>query len=399
MANANLTTKWVWQLPLTGFDQFMTFAPYFYDWIDHPNYDEYWAKLDVETRYDEVKVPALNELCLVRHLPGGVLPELRRDAERGRDEGGPEGDQDPRRPLRPRGRQRESHVRTGLDRRLLSAEAALRFFDRYLKGIENGYEDDPNVTLNVLVPPDTGKTGSGFTVTSDSYPLPGTWNLNLFLSSGGNANSSKGDGELVWEEVRQQGSRPDRYDYDPAKPVPTTGGNMCCNNVLPNGAQDQTEVELRNDVLVYTSAPLDQDLAVIGPVEVKLWAKTSARDTDFTAKLVDVHLDGASHNVLDRVVRARFRRGSKLPPSLIEPNEEYEYRLLLGNAGTMFRKGHRIRLEISSSNFPHYDRNLNTGAVNEWTAEMKVAHQTILHDRHHSSRLVLPIAPGVSIPH
>ena len=102
---------------------------------------------------------------------------------------------------------------------------------------------------------------------------------------------------------------------DPAKPVPTTGGNMCCNNVLlANGAQDQTEVELRNDVLVYTSGPLDHDLAVIGPVEVKLWAKTSARDTDFTAKLVDVHLDGATHNVLDRIVRARFRRGSKLPP-------------------------------------------------------------------------------------
>ena len=252
----------------------------------------------------------------------------------------------------------------------------------------------------MLVPPDTGKTGSGFIVTGDSYPLPGTWDLRLFLSSGGNANSSKGDGELVWDEPRHKGSRPDRYDYDPAKPVPTTGGNMCCNNVLlANGAQDQTEVELRDDVLVYTSPRLDRDLAVIGPVEVKLWAKTSARDTDFTAKLVDVHLDGASHNVLDRIVRARFRRGSKLPPSPIEPHEEYEYRILLGNAGTIFRKGHRIRLEISSSSFPHYDRNLNTGEVNEWSAEMKVAHQTILHDRHHASRLVLPIAPGVSIPH
>ena len=398
LANAKLTTKWVWQLPLTGFDQFTTFAPYFYDWIDHPNYDAYWAKLDVETRYDDVEVPALNVSAWYDIFQVGSF----RNYAGMRSEGGtPAARKGTKIIVGPYGHAGDSGNPTfGPDLTAgPSAEAQLRFFDRYLKGIENGYEDDLNVTLNVLVPPDTGKTGSGFIVTGDSYPLPGTWNLNLFLSSGGNANSSKGDGELVWEEVRQRGSRPDRYDYDPAKPVPTTGGNMCCNNVLPNGAQDQTEVELRNDVLVYTSAPLDRDLAVIGPVEVKLWAKTSARDTDFTAKLVDVHLDGASHNVLDRIVRARFRRGSKLPPSLIEAHEEYEYRILLGNAGTIFRKGHRIRLEISSSSFPHYDRNLNTGEVNEWSAEMKVAHQTILHDRHHSSRLVLPIAPGVSIPH
>ncbi len=174
---------------------------------------------------------------------------------------------------------------------------------------------------------------------------------------------------------------------------------MCCNAVLlPDGAQDQTEVERRDDVLVYTSAPLGSDVAVIGPVEVRLWARSSARDTDFTAKLVDVHLDGASHNVLDRVVRARFRHGSKFPPSLIEPGEEYEYRIFLGNAGTIFRRGHRIRIEVSSSNFPHFDRNLNTGKVNEWSSEMQVAHQTVLHDNRHPSRLVLPIAP-VSIPH
>ena len=174
---------------------------------------------------------------------------------------------------------------------------------------------------------------------------------------------------------------------------------MCCNNVLlPNGAQDQTDVELRNDVLVYTTGPLDQDLAVIGPVEVSLWAQSSARDTDFTAKLVDVHLDGVSHNVLDRIVRARLRQDSKLPPTLIEPGETYEFRIPLGNAGTILKKGHRIRLEISSSSFPHYDRNLNTGKVNEWTAETQVAHQTVLHDGKHPSHVLLPIVPNVSVP-
>ena len=397
-ANAELTTKWVWTLPLTGFDQFTTFAPYFYDWIDHPDYDDYWARLDVETRWDRVKVPALMNSAWYDIFQVGSF----RNFHGMRREGGTRAAREGTKILvGPYGHAGDSGAPTfGADPigALLDVDSQLRFFDRYLKGIENGYEDDPNVTLYVLVPPDTGKTGSGFIVHGDSYPLPGTWNKELFLSSGGNANTSSGDGALVEDEPRWKGSRPDRFDYDPANPVPTTGGNMCCNAILVlDGAQDQTEVEKRSDVLVYSTGPLSADVAVIGPVEVKLWAESSTPDTDFTAKLVDVHLDGASHNVLDRIVRARFRHGSKLPPSLIEPGREYEYRIFLGNAGTIFKKGHRIRLEISSSSFPHYDRNLNTGKVNEWSSEMKVAHQTVLHDKHHPSRLVLPIAP-VSIP-
>jgi putative CocE/NonD family hydrolase len=174
---------------------------------------------------------------------------------------------------------------------------------------------------------------------------------------------------------------------------------MCCNGVLLlAGAREQSQVELRNDVLVYTSATLDRDVAVIGPVSVKLWAKSSARDTDFTGKLVDVHLDGRTHNVLDRIVRARYRHGSKLPPSLIQPEKAYEYTILLGNTATIFRKGHRIRLEVSSSSFPHFARNLNTGRSNEETSQVEVARQTILHDEEHPSRLVLPVAPGVHAP-
>ena len=424
--NADLLSKWVWTLPLTSFDKFTTFAPYFYDWIDHPNYDGFWEKLDVEPRYDNVKVPALITTAWYDIFQVGAF---RNFAGMRREGGTREARQGTKLVIGPYGHAGDSGKPTfGADPTgALGAAQELRFFDRYLKGIENGYEDDPMVQLYVLVPPDTGSTGSGFVMSADSYPLPDTDWVRFFLSSGGDANSSKGGGELVTSLRRHhrdsrpeglefdpatddangsggddlgadvfrnnRGSRPDRFDYDPANPVPTTGGNMCCNNVLPNGAQDQTEVELRDDVLVYTTAPLDRDTAVIGPVVVTLWAQSSARDTDFTAKLVDVHLDGVTHNVLDRIVRARFRRGSKLPPSPIQPGETYEYRLLLGNAGTIFRRGHRIRMEISSSSFPHYDRNLNTGKVNEWTAEMKVAHQTVLHDRHHPSRVVLPIAP------
>jgi putative CocE/NonD family hydrolase len=255
------------------------------------------------------------------------------------------------------------------------------------------------VQLYVLVPPDTGNAGSGFWVTGDDYPLPGTRVASLFLSSGGRANSSKGDGKLATSEPSHAGRTPDQFVYDPNDPVPTVGGNMCCNGVLLlAGARDQSQVERRNDVLVYTTEPLEHEVAVIGPVEVKLWARSSAPDTDFTGKLVDVHVDGASHNVLDRIVRARYRNGSKNPPSLIEPGEDYEYTFTLGNAGTIFRKGHRIRLEISSSSFPHYARNLNTGQVNEWTAAVAQARQTVLHDDEHPSRLLLPVAPNVKSP-
>ncbi len=281
----------------------------------------------------------------------------------------------------------------------------LRFFDRYLKGIDNGIEHEPAVQMDILVPPNTGTEGNSFLLTANRFPLPNTQMTRFDLRSRGRANTRFGDGLLVArrghgdDEGNDDEGRPDQFTYDPRDPVPTKGGNMCCNaTVLPAGAHDQSEIELRNDVLVYTSSPLDHDLAVIGPVTVKLWARTSAHDTDFTAKLVDVHLDGFAHNVLDRIVRARYRHGSKFAPSLINPGQAYEYTIDLGNAGTIFRRGHRIRLEISSSNFPHYSRNLNTGRSNEEDDRVEVARQTILHDEEHPSRLILPVVPGVNAP-
>jgi len=398
--SANLATTWVWELPLTGFDKFYALAPYYYDWLDHPTYDSFWRALDVENRWEKVKVPALMNSAWYDIFQVGSFRNFA-----GMKAGG--GSESARRGTKlivgAYGHAGDSGAPTfgndgGLSL-LLPVQAQLRFFDRYLKGAHNGYENDPDVQLYVLVPPDTGNGGSGFWVTGDTYPLPGTRVTTLFLASGGHANSSKGDGRLVAEQPRHAGSYQDQFDYDPRNPVPTVGGNMCCNGVLLlAGARDQTAVELRDDVLVYTSAPLDRDLAVIGPVEVKIWARSSSQDTDFTAKLVDIHLDGVSHNVLDRIVRARFRNGSKLPPSFIEPGKAYEYEILLGNAGTVFRKGHRIRLEISSSSFPHYARNLNTGLSNEWTSETEVARQTILHDEHHPSQLLLPVAAHVTVP-
>lgn len=397
----NILTSWVWQLPLTSFDVFQGLAPYYYDWLAHPSYDPFWAQLDVETRYKNVMVPALISGGWYDIFQVGTL----RNFHGMRSEGGTaEARTDTKLVMTCCGHAGTSGT-VNWGPSTTDPTLTLRFFDHYLKGIDNGVEREPVVQMDLLVPPDTGTTGSSFLVTANEFPLPGTRTMTLALRSGGHANTRLGDGALVVhdsadaDEHDGPGSRPDHFDYNPQNPAPTVGGNMCCNTtLLPAAAHDQSVVELRNDVLVYTSAPLDRDVAVIGPVTVKLWAKSSAPDTDFTAKLVDVHLDGFAHNVLDRIVRARYRSGSKLPPSLIEPGKPYEYSIELGNAGTVFRKGHRIRLEISSSNFPHYARNLNTGRSNEDTSQAAVAHQTIMHNPGHPSYLVLPIVPDIAIP-
>ena len=401
-ANAELLTNWVWQLPLTSFDVFREgdepLAPYYDDWLAHPNYDDFWAALDVEPRYQDVNVPALNsgawydifQVGTVRNFQSMRTDAATKEAREGTKlvmtccgHAGPSG-----------------AIDWGATR--TDSQLMIRFFDHYLRGIDNGVEREPAVQMDILVPPDTGTQGDSFLLTADEFPLPDPQIMRLDLRSNGHANTRFGDGVLSTHrhhgEDDHRGRR-DHFVYDPRDPVPTRGGNMCCNTTLiPAGAQEQSDVEARDDVLVYTSAPLREDLAVIGPVAVKLWAKTSALDTDFTAKLVDVHLDGFAHNVLDRVVRARYRHGSKLPPSLIHPERTYEYTIELGNAGSIFRAGHRIRLEISSSNFPHYARNLNTGRSNEETDQIEIARQTILHDEEHPSHLLLSVVPGVKAP-
>jgi putative CocE/NonD family hydrolase len=233
--------------------------------------------------------------------------------------------------------------------------------------------------------------------------LPDTRTSTLLLRSKGHANSSSGDGALVraGEDADGEGNtgaRADRFVYDPRNPVPTKGGGMCCiNDLLPSGAFDQSEIEKREDVLVYTSATLKENVTVIGQVNVKLWAVTDAPDTDFTAKLVDVHPDGYAQNILDRLVRARYRLGSKLPPSFVEAGKAYEYTIELGNTATVFKAGHKIRLEVSSSNFPHYVRNQNTAEDVGTSTQMRTAQQTILHDDEHKSYLALPVV-SIKVP-
>ena len=393
-AGRDLLSRWTWTLPLGSLASFRTVAPYYYDWLSHPNFAPHWARVDLETRYADVTVPTLNTGGWYDVFQVGTVQNFLGVRAQGST-----------------GRARDSaklvmgccgHTRTqGLiqwGQNAQSPDAALttRWFDYWLKGIDDGITTMPAVQLVVLVPPNQGTQGDSFWVTADRYPLSGTEHVRFNLRSGGQANTRNGDGAL--DPSGLPSGLPDRYVYDPLDPVPTAGGNLCCGPLLERGAVDQSDIELRDDVLVYTSEPLTEDMAVIGPVLVSLWAASSAHDTDFTAKLVDVHPDGIAHNVLDRIVRARFREGSRKAPTLITPGHIYEYRIDLGHTGMMFRVGHRVRLEISSSNFPHYDRNPNTRLPIEQESEVRTANQTIYHDAEHPSFLELPVATEITIP-
>lgn len=210
----------------------------------------------------------------------------------------------------------------------------------------------------------------------------------LHLDSAGSANSINGDGRLT--STVPDATDADRYIHDPLDPVPSRGGRSCCFSfVSPMGPADQSDVESRNDVLVFSTEPLSERIVIAGPVELTLFASTSAVDTDFTAKLVDVDTSGATSNICDGIVRARYRSGGD--EDFLEPGVVYEFTIRLGNIAAAFEKGHRIRLEVASSNFPAFDRNPGTRQKPHEAAwgDMHRATQTIFHGKEYSSRLTM----------
>ncbi len=215
------------------------------------------------------------------------------------------------------------------------------------------------------------------------WPLARTIYTDVFLASEGPANTAAGSGRLAL----QPSGPADEYDYDPANPVPTVGGSWDFKNV---GFQNQQEVEQRADVLVYTSDELPEAMEVTGPVVMKLWASSSAVDTDFTAKLVDLRADGRPMSVTDGIIRAQYRKQDGTSSPLV-PGEVYEFTIRCNPTAYVFKKGHRLRVEISSSNFPVFARNLNTGHAIDSDTEIRVARQTIFHSAEYPSRMVLPV--------
>jgi uncharacterized protein len=366
-------------------------APYFLDWLDHPRYDSYWKQWAIEEQYASIQVPALTITAWYDIFQGGSLRNyagLKAHAgnQTARSEqkllitiGGHAG-----------GGRKIGSVDFGPAAEEYSEEkATLDWYDYLFQGKKNQFASDTPVRIFVM--------GENQWRNEKSWPPERAKLTRYLLDSSGKANTASGDGVLTTLTTHASSKASDRYVYDPLHPVPTVGGPLCCDSGhLAPGPQDQQPVEARPDVLVYSTPALEQDTEVTGLITLHLYASTSAADTDFTAKLIDVSPDGFAKNLTEGILRAKYREStSEAKP--VAPGKIYEYKIDLWSTSNVFLKGHKIRLEVSSSNFPRFDRNLNTGkdpgADDNSESSAVKATNTIYHDAEHPSALELPIVP------
>ncbi|MCO6475377.1 MAG: CocE/NonD family hydrolase [Phaeodactylibacter sp.] len=257
------------------------------------------------------------------------------------------------------------------------------WFDYWLKGEDNGFpEKTPRVHYYTM--------GSNKWQTAGAWPPEGAEMATYYLSSAGNANTMYGDGKLTTQQPGKE-NKPDAFTYDPANPVPSLGGNVCCTgNAIEGGAFDQRENEARQDVLVYTTEPLAEGVEVSGFIETTLYVSSDAKDTDFTVKLIDVYPDGRAYNLDETIQRARYREGYDREV-FMEEGKVYKLELTPLSTSNYFAPGHRIRIEVSSSNFPRFTRNLNTGGNNYDEVEGVVARNKVHHSAQYPSQVRLPV--------
>jgi putative CocE/NonD family hydrolase len=365
-------------------------APYYLDWLAHPNYDEYWKAISIEDHFADINVPALHVAAWYDLFLGGSLNNYEglkvhaasEEARRGQRllivVGGHSGNGP-----------KIGDVDFGAASKIDEDEITLHWYEYLFKGAHNEFASDKRAKIFVM--------GANQWREEDDWPLARARNTKYFLHSAGKANSISGGGSLSTTAPSREQS--DQYLYDPANPVPTIGGPLCCDSKhLAPGAYDQRAIEGRDDVLVYSTPAMSQDTEVTGPVTLELYAKSSAVDTDFTARLVDVWPNGFAQNLTEGILRARYR-DSQETPSLITPGQIYKFNIDVWATSNVFKKGHVLRLEISSSNFPRFDRNLNTGRNRYLSASQDVSNgqsfksatNVIYHDAEHPSALILPV--------
>jgi uncharacterized protein len=358
--------------------------PFWKDWLAHPTYDDYWARMDVSTHWSEFAAPTLNLGGWFDLYADNTFLNFNGIRQHGQTTQarqsklivGPW-------PHALSASPRTGDVDFGAPSQIDLESQELRWFDYWLKDIANGVVDEPPIRLFIM--------GINQWRDEREWPLARTDWQRWYFHSAGRANSLVGDGTLSPAEPSDEPA--DHFSYFPANPVQTVGGNNCCSpQIVPWGPYDQRDVEMRDDVLCFTSAPLERDLEVTGPIKVILYTATDCPDTDWTGKLVDVRPGGYAMNLCDGIIRARYRE-SLTRPTPLEPGRVYRYEIDLMVTGNVFRAGHRIRVEISSSNFPRYDRNPNTGFPVGTSRDLRVAHQTVLHTSAYPSHIVLPIIP------
>ncbi len=269
------------------------------------------------------------------------------------------------------------------DARLNYDELTWAWFDHFLKGEKNGVlQAMPKVRYYTM--------GINKWQSSDTWPPRGAQAMSFFLSSGGKANTLNGDGALT--NAPPATDSPDRFEYDPMNPAPSRGGNVCCTgNAVAGGAFDQRKIEERPDILVYSTEPLKEGIEVSGPIEVTLYVSSDAKDTDFTVKLIDVYPDGRAYNLDETIQRMRYRNGYDKPLVWMETGKVYKVTLQPMTTSNYFEAGHRIRLEVSSSNFPRFDRNLNTGGKNYDESQGVVARNAVHHSKQYPSEIKITV--------
>ncbi|MFN7995616.1 MAG: CocE/NonD family hydrolase [Bryobacteraceae bacterium] len=369
---------WVNELPVESYRMLEippipALAPYYRDWVTHERDDDYWQAWKISDHYGQMNIKALHSGGWHDIFLKGTLLNyegMRKASPASADqrlmigpwahaETSPEG--------------KVGDVTFGKAAVLDTEGTLLRWSDYALKGKKNEYATGAPVRLFIM--------GENAWRDEREFPLARTKYTNYYLAKGELETSGPGTGD------------PEAYEYDPANPVPTIGGRLCCgNNQLPPGPADQRPNEGRSDVLVFSTPPLTKPVEVTGWVKAKIFASSSAPDTDFTALLADVEPSGYARFLTDGIVRARYRNSTKQAEP-IEPGKIYEYTIDLWATANLFKAGHRIRLYVSSSNFPRFDRNLNTGEGILSSTRMAKASQRIYHDSAHPSALVLPVIP------
>jgi len=361
-------------------------APYYKDWLAHPDYDDYWKQWSIEENFAKIAVPALQvggwyDIFSIGTLRNYIGVKAHGATEAARN---------------------QQHLlmqiggHAGFGRRIGGVDfgphalensytdVILDWYDYLVKGAHNQFSTDKPVKIFVM--------GANEYRQEDDWPPPQVHYVNYFLHSGGKANSLRGDGFLSTAAPKSEA--PDSYIYDPGNAVPTIGGPLCCaQELMEPGPRDQRSVENRDDVLIYSMGPLGEDVEVTGPIKMTLFVKSSAVDTDFTGKLVDVAPDGFAEDVAEGILRLRYR-DSQEHALLMNPGETYRISVDLWSTSNVFLRGHTLRLEVASSNFPRFDRNLNTGEEIKSARRFVSAKNTILHDAAHPSALVLPIMPA-----
>ncbi len=352
------------------------------DWLAHPDYDAYWKAISDEESFSRVVTPVHTsggwfDIFLQGTINGYVGMRQHGGSERARRESrmiigawghGPT--------------QKVGDVDFGPANNRLQFDTELRWFDHHLKGEKNGLEREPPVEIFYM--------GINQWRHEQDWPIPGAKYTPFYLSSGGQANTPAGNGRLGAE--KPTGAPSDQYRYDPNDPVPTLGGNNCCGTPTLAGPKDQRPLAGRRDILVYQGEPLTQPLAIAGPVKMKLFAATDGPDTDWVVKLIDVHPNGFAMNICEGILRARYRRGTSRP-EMLTPNQIYEFEIDLVGTANVFLPGHRIRVDVTSSHFPQFDRNPNTGEPFASSARVRTAAQTIHHSAERASHILLPVVP------